>query len=83
MKGLANKISISSQVSGTDLQNVNMIAFRHVNQFEITGSVVTDSKFISSLKVIFFFNSNFESNVYYSCNGIVNCWEVCSEKNCA
>ncbi|KAJ7333034.1 hypothetical protein OS493_018203 [Desmophyllum pertusum] len=28
-----------------------MIAFRHVNQFEITGSVVTDSQFISSLKV--------------------------------
>lgn len=42
---------IDIQVSGSDLQNVNMIAFRHVNQFEITGNVVTDSQFISSLKV--------------------------------
>ena len=30
------------QVSASDLRNVNMIAFRHVNQFEITGNVVTD-----------------------------------------
>ena len=28
-----------------------MIAFRHINQFEITGNVDTDSKFVSSLKV--------------------------------
>ena len=28
-----------------------MIAFRHVNQIEITGNVVTDSQFLSTLKV--------------------------------
>ena len=39
------------QVSASDLRNVNMIAFRHVNQFEITGNVVTDRQFLSTLKV--------------------------------
>ncbi|XP_073255709.1 BOS complex subunit NOMO3-like [Porites lutea] len=42
---------IDIQVSGSDLRNVNMIAFRHVNQFEITGNVFTDRQFLSTLKV--------------------------------
>ncbi|RMX43282.1 hypothetical protein pdam_00020157 [Pocillopora damicornis] len=52
------------QVSSTDLQNVNMIAFRHINQFEITGNVDTDSKFVSSLKVTLSPESNPETPVF-------------------
>ena len=45
------KLHFFWQVSASDLRNVNMIAFRHVNQFEITGNVVTDRQFLSTLKV--------------------------------
>lgn len=55
---------IDIQVSSTDLQNVNMIAFRHINQFEITGNVDTDSKFVSSLKVTLSPESNPETPVF-------------------
>ena len=47
-----NPIEIfSKQISGSDHQNINMLAFRHVNQIEITGNVVTDRQYISTLKV--------------------------------
>ncbi|XP_067042514.1 BOS complex subunit NOMO3-like [Acropora muricata] len=42
---------IDIQISGSDHQNINMLAFRHVNQIEITGNVVTDRQYISTLKV--------------------------------
>ena len=39
------------QVSTSDVKHVNIIAFRQLNQFEITGNVVTDYQFVSTLKV--------------------------------
>ena len=40
-----------SQVESSDFTEVNMIAFRRMNQMDISGNVVTLSEFLPTLKV--------------------------------
>lgn len=39
------------QVENEDLVNVNIIAFRRLNQMDISGNVITPNEFLSHLKV--------------------------------
>ena len=41
------------QVVKEDMANVNIIAFRRMNQMDISGNVITQLEYLSSLKVSF------------------------------
>ena len=40
-----------SQVQGKDIENIRIIVFRRLNQFEIGGNVITSSDYVPTLKV--------------------------------
>lgn len=39
------------QVGSSDIDNVNIIAFRQINQFDLSGNVITASEYLSTLCV--------------------------------
>jgi hypothetical protein len=41
----------SHQVKDGDIMNTNVITFRKLNQFDITGNVVTDQEHLHTIKV--------------------------------
>ncbi|XP_068686037.1 BOS complex subunit NOMO3-like [Montipora foliosa] len=72
---------IDIQVTEKDLQNINMIAFRHVNQIEITGNVVTDSQFISTLKVTLSPDNNPDTPLFTTPVGVSSYFQFPSVPN--
>jgi len=51
------------KVEGNDLDNVNIIAFRRMNQMDISGNVVTQLEYLSSLKVLLYKESNMDAPI--------------------
>lgn len=39
------------QVGNSDIDDVNIIAFRQINQFDLSGNVITSSEYLSTLCV--------------------------------
>lgn len=43
--------ALSLQVGNNDMDDVNIIVFRQINQFDLSGNVVTSSEYLSTLCV--------------------------------
>lgn len=42
---------LSSQVGNNDIDDVNIIVFRQINQFDLSGNVITSSEYLPTLWV--------------------------------
>ncbi|XP_029647558.1 nodal modulator 1 [Octopus sinensis] len=51
-------------VENEDLVNVNIIAFRRLNQMDISGNVITPNEFLSHLKVVLYKDESPDSPTY-------------------
>ena len=40
------------QIAGSDLKDINIIAFRRMNQLDLSGNIITLSEYLPSLKVL-------------------------------
>ncbi|XP_072048765.1 LOW QUALITY PROTEIN: BOS complex subunit NOMO1-like [Amphiura filiformis] len=49
------------KVEGKDIENIRIIVFRRLNQFEIGGNVITASEFVQTLKVLLYSEDNLDS----------------------
>lgn len=52
------------QVSGEDMTGVNLIAFRRMNQMDLSGNVITQQEFVNTLKVSLYKESNLDSAIH-------------------
>lgn len=44
-------VYLSLQVGNNDVDDVNIIVFRQINQFDLSGNVITSSEYLSTLWV--------------------------------
>lgn len=44
-------VRLSLQVGNNDVDDVNIIVFRQINQFDLSGNVITSSEYLSTLWV--------------------------------
>lgn len=44
-------VCLSLQVGNNDVDDVNIIVFRQINQFDLSGNVITSSEYLSTLWV--------------------------------
>jgi hypothetical protein len=47
------------QIENDDVTEINMIAFRRVNQVDLSGNVVTNHEYLPHLKVSFTYTHSF------------------------
>lgn len=45
------RVCFPLQVGNSDIDDVNIIAFRQINQFDLSGNVITASEYLSTLCV--------------------------------
>lgn len=44
-------VRLSLQVGNNDVDDINIIVFRQINQFDLSGNVITSSEYLSTLWV--------------------------------
>lgn len=52
------------EVGGSDIEDVNIIAFRQINQFDLSGNVITSSEHLSTLWVKLYKSENLDNPVH-------------------
>lgn len=52
------------EVQGKDIENIRIIVFRRLNQFEIGGNVITSSDYVPTLKVLLYSEDNLDSPLH-------------------
>ncbi|CAO2632965.1 Nodal modulator 1 [Lemmus lemmus] len=55
--------ALSLQVGNNDVDDVNIIVFRQINQFDLSGNVVTSSEYLSTLWVKLFRSENLDNPI--------------------
>ncbi|XP_074914678.1 BOS complex subunit NOMO1 [Buteo buteo] len=52
------------QVGNSDIDDVNIIAFRQINQFDLSGNVITSSEYLSTLCVKLYKSENLDNPIH-------------------
>ncbi|CAB3977797.1 Nodal modulator 1 [Paramuricea clavata] len=61
---------IDIQVLRNDLENVRMIVFRETGLVDVSGNILTDSQFLSSVKLLLYREKNLDSPIHSTTAGL-------------
>ncbi|XP_032896163.1 nodal modulator 1-like [Amblyraja radiata] len=51
------------QVEGSDIDGVNILAFRQINQFDLSGNIITSPEHLSTLRVVLYKSENMDNPI--------------------